>query len=804
VILLQPPRLRHRRKTSGSSSPVAESNSKEQPVLCEPGGGAHVKPAVWLWLAGMSLLVVVGVWLWCGWGSAWMANALDMVLALLAAAAAAACARTAQHVSRSRRMGWCLLAAGLALWSMRLLLVSGAAIIRGGKADAGASWAAGVLVLPLAATLALVSMVDRRQSRAKVLFDGLIIASSLFVLSLQTGLSTIHPAGGPELSVTVWRVLPACDIILATVAVLLLSSHAETGRKVVTPLALAMLPLTLSDMAYSCVSGGVAGQTRWHWLAVGWPASFLLIMVAARRARLESRRQADSDLQMPPGLGRSRWLGVALPYGPVIAVFCLILINLANGTPLTQPTRLASTGIGLLLIIRQLVALSENRSLLAAVGNTLRRLEHQSSHDALTGLPNRLYLTRCIEDTERSQPPSGQGAVLLLNLDRFRQVNETLGHSYGDQLLRHVANTLTATLPSDATLARLSGDEFGIFLPTADTAAATRVAELASQALQVPCLLEQVSFVIEATVGIACASQQTSAERLLQQADIAMNAARREQQPFLVFRQGDNTTTRVRLSLLADLRTALSGNDELVLHYQPKVDVTDGTISGVEALLRWKHPRRGFIPPGEFIQSAEESGIIMPLTRRVLRLALDEQSHWLADGLEMPVAVNISARCLQDHAFPEMVEQLLRERQLPARLLTLELTESTVMIDTAHARTALYRLRRAGVTLSIDDFGTGYSSLSYLKNLPVTELKIDRSFITHLGDHTDNAIVRSVIDLGHNLGLTVVAEGIETETALAELRHLGCDLAQGYYIARPMPADQLSTWLAERPTTTTR
>ncbi|MCW2524931.1 MAG: sensor-containing diguanylate cyclase/phosphodiesterase, partial [Frankiales bacterium] len=443
-----------------------------------------------------------------------MTNALDLVVALLAAAAAASSARTSRHLSGLRRLGWCVLGVALALWSLGLLVLGGAAMIHGGRAGVGATWAAGLLVLPLAATLALMSMVDRRQSRATLVFDGLIIASSLFVLSLQSGLSTTHGAGAAGLSVAVSRVLPVCDIILATVAILLLSRHAESGRQALTPLAVAMLLLTFSDTAYAHLSGGVAAQTRWEWLDVGWPASFLLIIVSARRARLESRRQADSVLESPPGFGRSRWLGVALPYGPVIAVFCLILINLANGTPLTQPTRLASTGIGLLLIVRQLVALSENRSLLAAVGSTLRRLEYQSSHDELTGLPNRGHLTRCIEDTQRRPHPCGQGAVLLLNLDRFRQVNETLGHSYGDQLLRHVAHTLTATLPSEATLARLSGDEFGIFLQHADTAAATKAAELASQALQVPCLLDQVSFVIEATVGIACASPRTSADQI--------------------------------------------------------------------------------------------------------------------------------------------------------------------------------------------------------------------------------------------------------------------------------------------------
>jgi diguanylate cyclase (GGDEF)-like protein len=763
-----------------------------------PRSNTEGRTTGWLWLTGASLLVLYVVWSSRGWGGDRLWDALDNVIELLTAAAAAVmCAITARHHSGSRRLGWWALSVGLAGWSMGQLLTCYDVLLRNREVAFPGPADLGFLLLPLAAmlTLLMVPYGDRDQSRTRFVFDGLIIASSLVVLSLQTSLGDLVATRGQGLWMGLSWAYPVSDIALATVALLLLSRQSRPGRGVLGPLAISMLALSVSDGAYSYLAASDA-SSQWAWLAAGWPAAFCLIMVAARRSRREALLPVSEQELLPRELG-PHWMGMALPYGPAIVVFLFMLSKVITGAPPTQPTRLVCTGIALLLLFRQLVALRENQALLRTVGHALRRLEHQTTHDALTGLPNRGHLVPCIEAELQRRRSYGGCAVLLLNLDRFRQVNATLGHCYGDQLLIHVAETLTAALPPEATLARVDGDQFALLLPGVDVAAATRTVERLGQALQNPCLLEGVSFAVEATIGIAMASDHSSAEQMLQSADIAMYGARRAQQPFRFYRAGDNTTTPARLSLLADLRTALSRTDELVLHYQPKVSVENETLYGVEALLRWRHPERGFIPPGDFIQSAEESGIISPLTRRVLQLALDQQRAWLASGWEVPVAVNVSARCLQDRAFPAMVEQLLAERGLPARLLTLELTESTIMIDTVYARNALYRLRRAGVTLSIDDFGTGYSSLAYLKNLPVTELKIDRSFITNLGEHTDDAIVRSVIDLGHNLGLTVVAEGIETEAALEKLYHLGCDLAQGFFISRPLPADEFNLWLQQ-------
>jgi diguanylate cyclase (GGDEF)-like protein len=638
------------------------------------------------------------------------------------------------------------------------------------------------------------SHVRRRRWRIRLVLDGLIIASSLLALSLQTTLGAVLATGGHGLTRALSLAYPSSDIVLGTIA-LLVCTHSRLERPMMRLIAAAMLALAISDSGYAYVIDRGDYQ-RWGWLDVGWPAAFLLITVAALSRRHE--RAAPDEAHIADATP-SRPVGQLLPYGPVLALLCVVLVNIVHGDQLQLPARVGATAAALLLLVRQLVMLRENQTLLATVKTSLRRLEHHTTHDTLTGLPNRTNLAARIEAELQAQGRFARFAVLLVNLDRFRMVNESLGHCYGDQLLIQVAETLQAALPPEATLARLTADEFAVLLPGADAPTATRMAERFGRELQNPYLLEGVSFAVEASIGIALAGDHETADRLLQFADSALHAARRARQPFLHYRPVRQTSaTRERLGLLADLRRALAREDELTLHYQPKIDVGSGALCGVEALLRWHHPQRGPVPPGEFIEAAEESGIIGPLTLRVLALALDQQQAWLANGQDVPVAVNVSARCLQDPTFPATVQQHLGRRGLMPQSLTLELTERAVMVDTERARSALYRLRRIGVGISIDDFGTGYSSLAYLKNLPVNELKVDRTFITNLGEHTDDAIVRSVIDLGHNLGLSVVAEGIETAEALDKLKHLGCDLAQGYFISRPLPAGEFIAWRQRR------
>ena len=350
------------------------------------------------------------------------------------------------------------------------------------------------------------------------------------------------------------------------------------------------------------------------------------------------------------------------------------------------------------------------------------------------------------------------------------------------------------------TVARLAGDEFAILLPGAGATIATGLAERILDRLHRSFVLTDVTVDVEASVGIALAPNHGSTvEDLMRCADVAMYTAKDAKNGAVLYEHAAATQRPTRLLLLGDLRRALEQADELILHYQPKVDLRTGEVSGVEALVRWQHPRLGLIPPAEFIPVAENTGLVNLLTTHVLRRAMAQTAAWLADGLRLPVAVNLSARCLTDPSLLDRVRQLLRQHDLPPQMLRLEVTESAVMANPALATATLNGLHRLGVRLSIDDYGTGYSSMAYLKQLPVDELKIDRSFVLHMtdDDNDDAILVRSAIDLGHNLGLTVVAEGVERAEHVAALRRFGCDIAQGFHYARPMPPAQLLAWIGE-------
>jgi diguanylate cyclase (GGDEF)-like protein len=426
----------------------------------------------------------------------------------------------------------------------------------------------------------------------------------------------------------------------------------------------------------------------------------------------------------------------------------------------------------------------------AELQDSADRNRHQATHDALTGLPNRVLLRDRVEQAlATATRTSAEVAVLLIDLDRFKEINDTLGHTYGDELLRQVGPRLESVLRDGDTVARLGGDEFAVLLPVVDGAEeAQSVAERLRESLHRRFEVQTVALDLEASVGIALSPWHgTDVEELLRNADIAMYVAKEVKAGAVLFCPEEHATGRTRLTVLGDLRTALESGDELFLHYQPKVTLDGERIEGLEALLRWHHPERGMIPPSDFIPVAEGTGIIIRLTERVLGMALSTMRGWLDQQLAVPVAVNLSARCLLDASLPDLVARLLEEHRVPASLLRLEVTESAVMSDAARCMDVLQRLHELGVRLSIDDFGTGYSSMVHLRRLPVDELKIDRSFV--LGMTTmpaDAVLVRTAIDLGHNLGLTVVAEGVEGLEHADALRDLGCDVAQGYHYARPM------------------
>jgi diguanylate cyclase (GGDEF)-like protein/PAS domain S-box-containing protein len=423
---------------------------------------------------------------------------------------------------------------------------------------------------------------------------------------------------------------------------------------------------------------------------------------------------------------------------------------------------------------------------------------HQALHDSLTGLPNRVLFRERIEQAlKRAERDGDQVAVLLMDLDRFKEVNDALGHHAGDALLVEVGRRLPAVLRGSDTVARLGGDEFGMLLIA--PGGAERVVPLVERihrALQEPVVVSDLPLEIEASVGVSVyPADGLDSETLLRRADVAMYSAKESNLPYAFFDEASHHQDPTRLTLVAELRRALEER-ELVLHYQPKAILDGAAITSVEALVRWEHPERGLLAPDEFIGLAERTGLIRPLTLYVIDEALRQCRAWQAEGLELSVAVNLSARNLLDFEFPARVEELLERWQVERGRLELEITESTMLADPARTKLILDRLSGMGVRLSIDDFGTGYSSLAYLKRLPVDEIKIDRSFVMNMAhDEDDAVIVRSTIDLGRNLGLEVVAEGVETVEAWERLKALGCTIAQGYYLSPPVAAEHLSEWL---------
>jgi diguanylate cyclase (GGDEF)-like protein/PAS domain S-box-containing protein len=427
--------------------------------------------------------------------------------------------------------------------------------------------------------------------------------------------------------------------------------------------------------------------------------------------------------------------------------------------------------------------------------------EYQALHDPLTGLPNRVLFGERIAQTIRhARRNHTQLAVLLMDLDRFKEVNDSLGHPAGDQLLIEVTERIRGAIRDSDTFARLGGDEFGLLLPELDGSPGVEpVLERIAAALELPITVHTLPLSVEASIGIAMYPEHgEEAQLLIQRADVAMYDAKRDSSSACFFDQANQQYDTHRLTLVGELRRAIRC-DELVLHYQPKALLDSSLVHSVEALLRWQHPTRGLIYPDAFIPVAQETSLIGPLTLHVVAMALHQGRIWRDQGLDLTVAVNLSTRNLLDRELPHRLEELLQSADMAATSLELEVTESSMLANPKRAKLVLGELSELGIRLSIDDFGTGYSSLCYLRELPVDEIKIDRSFVMRMSEgHDDVAIVRSTIDLGRNLGLDVVAEGVETREIWDMLLELGCPTAQGYYLSRPVPADALTKWLRER------
>jgi diguanylate cyclase len=480
------------------------------------------------------------------------------------------------------------------------------------------------------------------------------------------------------------------------------------------------------------------------------------------------------------------------------------LAELANLQRLEAFTRRVTPLVFLTGLVLAVMLASITRGYRRLLDVERARAVHDSLHDPLTGLPNRALLAdRCRQVLRADARAGTRAGLLLLGLDRFKEINGTLGHHYGDELLTQVGARLTGVVRGVDTVARPGGDEFAVLLPDVGTVANARtVAAKLRAALETPFHVEGVDLDVEASVGVVLSGRHgRDATTLLQRADVAMHVAKTQNLGVCSYDPAVDGYSPAKLALLGELRRALD-RDELVLYYQPQVNINTGDVVGVEALVRWQHPGRGLVFPDEFIPLAEHTGLIGPLTRHVLDTALAQARTWSDAGRPLTVSVNLAARNLLDESLPDQVAELLAVHGVAPELLELEVTETAIMTDPVQAQQVLEQLATLGTRISIDDFGVGYTSLGQLKNLPVSEIKIDQSFVMTMTQDPSNAlIVRSVVDLGHNLGFKLVAEGVETEQILTALAGLGCDVAQGYHFSRPITAAAFDLWCAGRAAT---
>jgi diguanylate cyclase len=620
------------------------------------------------------------------------------------------------------------------------------------------------------------------------LIDAAIIATGFGLLSWTFLMKPIATdASLSLLEQLISLAYPLGDVLLlAMVARLATSPGSRTTAYRL--LGLALVLLLAADIGYAVLA--LVSSYEGGLVDAGWLLSYVIWGAAALHPSMRSMSEVAPDQATRFTHRRLALLATTSLMAPAV----LVQQGLRH-----QPIDVGAIAFGSVVLF--LLVVLRMAGLVAQVQGQSAKTQHQALHDALTGLPNRALLRdrtdQAIHQADRELAPA---ALLLIDLDRFKEVNDTLGHHHGDQLLVQVGQRLQAALRTVDTVARLGGDEFAVLLPRIQTAeGAVAVASKLLAGFDEPFRLEDLALDVEASIGVALYPEHGSdPDELLQRADIAMYVAKDTHAGFVLFDPKHDQHSPDRLALLGELRRAID-HQQLVLHYQPKVDAHTGQMLGVEALVRWQHPDHGLIPPNDFLPLAERTGLIGLLTNYVLDAALHQCREWRQAGHELAIAVNVSARSLLDLAFPNQVADLLARWELPARLLMVEITESTIMTDPTHALKILGQLNAMGVQIAIDDFGTGYSSMAHLKTLPVHELKIDRSFVSHMtSNNRDAVIVHTTVDLGRNLGLRVVAEGVEDLQTLQELDALGCDAIQGYYISRPVPADDLIHWLEQQ------
>jgi diguanylate cyclase (GGDEF)-like protein len=671
------------------------------------------------------------------------------------------------------------------------------------------SWAdAGYLASYPFALLAILYLPRERRSpssRARIVFDAVIATIGVVTFSwyFVLGPSLMH-GDADMFGRLVGTIYPLCNLILIFCLILLtVRNNLRAMRPVTYLLFVAFSVLAVTDTIYNFQQLHNS-YTTGTLLDLGWPLGFLLLGLAARAIYLLPLPQENEETKENKRTAEQNtpWQ-IFIPYAwvPTLGILLFFIWRSGDHSKLVIGVVAGASVLLSLILVRQVVAVRELHALYVnndSLEAANMRLEIQATHDALTGLPNRTFLQKQLEqEAQNARENNIPAALLLLDLDRFKEVNDTLGHTVGDLLLQKIGHRLQDHLRSTDLIARLGGDEFAIVLPATDAEGAIQAARTLAGVLDMPIPVDGHAFSIGGSIGIALTPDHGfDVTTLLRCADVAMYVAKRSQSGHAEYSLKIDQHSPFKLALMSELRQAIA-DDRLLIHYQPKVSFSLGTMVGVEALVRWPHPVHGLIPPDDFIPLAERTGLIGPLTRWVLERAVRQCRDWEQDGLHMNVAVNLSTHTLYDPKLLTTVTDLLQAHEVAPSQLTLEITESMLMEEPERAHVVLADLRTIGVSIAIDDFGTGYSSLSYLKRLPIDEVKIDKAFVHGLGidaDPADAAIVQAVLAMAHPLECAVVAEGVESAEAWAFLQEHGCDLAQGYYCSRPLPAAELEQW----------